>query len=100
MSEESKEPAAAVAEKLVELAEAAKTAGVPRTWLRAETDAGRIPALRVGPKVLYRLTAVRAALLAAASGMSPRHTPRSRPPADKTRLDGPDDGATDTVAHP
>ena len=36
--------------------------GVPRSWLKAEADANRIPCLRVNRRRLFNLAAVRGAL--------------------------------------
>jgi len=41
---------------------AASTLGVPRTWLRREADAGRIPCLRIGRRRLFDVESVREAL--------------------------------------
>ena len=41
---------------------------LPREWLTAEADAGRIPCLRVGRHRLFNVAAVRAALAEQAAG--------------------------------
>lgn len=40
--------------------------GIPRTWLAAEVQAGRLPCLRVGRRLLFDPQAVEQALLARA----------------------------------
>jgi excisionase family DNA binding protein len=57
---------------LVELSQALR---LPRLWLRAEAEAGRIPALYIGRRFRFSLNAVKAALVAQA-GASTLSTPR------------------------
>ena len=45
---------------------------LPVGWLRAEADAGRIPCLRVGRRLLFDRAAVTAALASRAREFSPR----------------------------
>ena len=52
---------------LVDIAQLARTLKVSVRWLRKETDAGRIPHLRVGKDTLYAPDAVRAVLVKRAS---------------------------------
>ena len=44
--------------KFVNLKTAAFELGVPAAWLRRESDAGRIPYLRAGRKILFNIEAV------------------------------------------
>ncbi len=37
--------------------------GVPSTWLRSEAEAGRVPVIRAGKRMLMDLDAVRVALV-------------------------------------
>jgi hypothetical protein len=48
---------------------------LPREWLRSEADAGRIPCLRVGRRMLFCVQAVRTALARRAAGI-----PSANPP--------------------
>lgn len=41
----------------------ARALNVPASWLRSEAEAGRVPALRAGRRLLFDLDAVRAALV-------------------------------------
>lgn len=43
-------------------ATAAQRLGVPSAWLRREADAGRVPCLRVGRRLMFNLDAVRETL--------------------------------------
>ncbi len=45
------------------LAERLKRLGLSRAWLRAETEAGRIPCFRAGRKLLFDAQTVEEALL-------------------------------------
>jgi hypothetical protein len=47
---------------LLRLPALARELKLPRDWLRAEAEAGRIPCLRVGRKLLFSPRAVEAAL--------------------------------------
>lgn len=49
------------------LAPAAVELGVPQKWLKNEADEGRIPCLRIGPRRLFNLAAVRKVLCERAS---------------------------------
>ena len=40
----------------------ASSLGLPRKWLRDEADAGRIPCLRIGRRLLFSLEAVQEVL--------------------------------------
>ncbi|MEI8195462.1 MAG: hypothetical protein WCI73_06100, partial [Phycisphaerae bacterium] len=51
-------------ESFLPLRRAAVRLGVPVAWLRAEADAGRIPCLRVGRRLMVNQQTVEAALLA------------------------------------
>ena len=42
--------------------------GLPDAWLRAEANAGRIPSVRIGRKLLFHFPAVERALLETVSG--------------------------------
>ena len=46
---------------------AAALLGVPVKWLRREADAGRVPCLRAGDRVLFNIRAAEQALLERAS---------------------------------
>lgn len=50
-------------ELFLDLRRAAHILGVPMSWLRNEADAGRVPCLRAGRRLLFNLAAVKAALL-------------------------------------
>ncbi len=45
------------------IAPAARLLGVPVKWLRREAEAGRVPHLRVGPRLLVHLGGVERTLL-------------------------------------
>ena len=47
---------------------------LPAEWLQREAESGRIPALRIGRKHLFNLTAVKRTLAQRAA----QHTPHSR----------------------
>lgn len=53
----------ATAPQFVSITEASRRFGVPITWLKAEVEAGRIPSLRVGRRLLFNLESVEQALL-------------------------------------
>jgi excisionase family DNA binding protein len=48
--------------KLVPLGEMAERLRVPRSWLKAEADAGRLPHLKAGARVLFDAQVVEALL--------------------------------------
>lgn len=50
-------------EAFISIPRAATRLGVPIAWLRAETEAGRLPALHAGKRVLVNVEAVERALL-------------------------------------
>lgn len=52
---------------LVSVVGLAHRLGLPAHWLRAEANAGRIPALRAGRRLLFSVAAVERALLDRAS---------------------------------
>ena len=54
-------------EELLNLTITSRVLGVSSTWLRAEADAGRVPALQAGKTYLFNLEAVKKALLKRAS---------------------------------
>ena len=54
--------ALAVESVLLRLPALARELKLPRDWLRTEADAGRIPCLRVGRKLLFQIEAVKRAL--------------------------------------
>ncbi len=47
---------------------AAMRLGVPVNWLRAQADAGRLPHLRIGRRLLFPVEAVEAELLSRSMG--------------------------------
>lgn len=51
------------AQTFVSLRQAAFRLGVAVTWLKAEAETGRVPALRSGKRLLFNLPAVEQALL-------------------------------------
>jgi len=55
-------------DRLIGLGAMATRAGVPRGWLRAEAEAGRIPHLRAGGRLLFCVELVERVLLARAGG--------------------------------
>lgn len=62
------------------LSDVAAELRLPRTWIRDEADAGRLPCLRVGRTRLFSLAAVREALeRRAASGDSTNETGADAP---------------------
>jgi len=62
-------------DRLIGLGAMATRAGVPRGWLRAEAEAGRIPHLRAGARLLFRVDLVERVLLARAGGEAPDPRP-------------------------
>lgn len=58
--------------KLLRTESAARRLGVPATWLRAEVEAGRLPALRAGASLLFDVELVERELLARARAVSPK----------------------------
>ena len=52
-----------ISEAFVPLRRAAARLGVPAAWLRAEAQAGRLPCLRVGRRLLFNPDSIEAALL-------------------------------------
>jgi hypothetical protein len=50
-------------ETFISLQRAASRLGVPAAWLRAEAEAGRVPFLRAGRRLLFNPDSVAAALL-------------------------------------
>ncbi len=65
--------------ELVSLRAAALRLGVPGKWLAREADAGSLPHLRAGTRLLFNLDAVLPILLARAAGRSGNE---ARAPAD------------------
>jgi len=57
--------------KLIPLSVTASRLHVPATWLRAEAEAGRIPHLRAGKRLLFDLVVVERILLERARIISP-----------------------------
>lgn len=55
--------AKSLSESFLPLRRAAVRLGVPAAWLRAEADAGRVPHLRVGRRLLVNPQAVERVLL-------------------------------------
>jgi excisionase family DNA binding protein len=45
---------------------AASRIGIPASWLKSEAEAGRLPAIRVGKRLLFNVEQVERALLAKA----------------------------------
>lgn len=60
------------ATKLVSVRGLANRLKLPAAWLKAEAQAGRIPSLRVGRRLLFNLEAVERALLERAAGLDQR----------------------------
>jgi len=56
-------------ETFVAVQHAAIRLGVPAAWLKAEAEAGRVPSLRAGRRILVNLEIVKDALLQRASGV-------------------------------
>lgn len=54
---------ARVSEPFLPLRQTATRLGVPAAWLRSEAQAGRVPHLRVGRRLLFNPEAVEAVLL-------------------------------------
>ena len=54
--------------ELVPLAVVARTLKIPAAWLKAETDAGRIPHLKAGRRLLFNPEAVQRCLVQRAAG--------------------------------
>jgi hypothetical protein len=50
------------AEQLTNISGLSKHFHLPKNWIKAEADSGRIPCLRVGKRYLFNITAVAAAL--------------------------------------
>lgn len=50
-------------DKLLSLAHMARALSLPQKWLKAEVEAGRLPALRAGTRLLFSRAAVEQALL-------------------------------------
>jgi hypothetical protein len=65
--------------KILPLSVVARRLRVTRAWLQAEVEAGRIPALKAGSRILADPDAVEAALLTRARGEAPT------PPATAAR---------------
>ncbi len=63
-------------EQLIGLGAMATRAGVPRGWLRAEAEAGRVPCLRAGERLLFSADTVERVLLSRAAAESPIPCPR------------------------
>lgn len=57
--------------KLVPLLTMARRLGVTQKWLRVEADAGRLPALKAGARLLFVPEAVEAELLKRATATAP-----------------------------
>ena len=71
---------------LTSLADALK---LPRNWLKAQADAGSLPALRAGNRTLYFVSHVKRAIFKLGANSAPRVTARKEP-VDKTKLDLPE----------
>lgn len=56
---------------LMTLARAARHLGVPQSWLRQQADAGTVPVLRAGNRLLFNVGCVREALAAKANRPNP-----------------------------
>ena len=54
--------------QFISITEASRRFGVPLAWLKAEAQAGRIPSLRAGRRLLFNLEAVEQVLLERAAG--------------------------------
>ena len=65
-------------ERLLEAHEVADLLSVPKSWVRAETRAGRIPHLELGRYKRYEREAVLAWLEGQRAGQWRRHQPRVR----------------------
>ncbi len=50
-------------ETFIPLQSLAQRLGLPAAWLKAEADAGRIPSLRAGRRIVFSAEAVEAVLL-------------------------------------
>jgi len=68
-------------ETFVPLRSAAYRLGIPRTWLRSEVEAGTIPHLRIGRRVLVNLQAVERTLLLRAVRAAEAPTSEGEPDA-------------------
>lgn len=55
-------------QRLESLGDAALLLDVPRRWLRGEAEAGRVPCLKAGTRLLFNVALVRQLLLKRASG--------------------------------
>ena len=55
-------------ETFVPLTTLAYRTGLSTSWLRAEAEAGRIPSLKVGRRLMFNIATVEAALLERANG--------------------------------
>lgn len=60
------------------LAATARWLGVPEEWLRLEAEAGRVPHLRIGERILFNPDKVEQELLRRMRGGGPRKRPASR----------------------
>jgi len=58
--------------------EMARRAGIPVAWLRREVQAGRIPCLKIGRKLLFNPTLVEQALLDLATATEPKREVAAR----------------------
>lgn len=67
-----------VSESFLSLRRAAARLGVPATWLRSEVDAGRLPHLRAGRRLLLNPQAVETALLERAEQTGPEGAGHAR----------------------
>ena len=56
-------------QSFVSLRQAAYRLGVAVTWLKAEAEAGRVPALRAGNRLLFNIEAVEASLMQRAASV-------------------------------
>ncbi len=63
-------------DELLTIRQAAEQVNLPVRWLKAEAEAGRIPHLRIGRRLMFNLQAVRKALLDRAEQTTPREIPR------------------------
>lgn len=55
----------------VTLSQAARSLGLPVDWLREEAQAGRVPCLRAGDRLLFDLEALRVLIMERTRGADP-----------------------------
>lgn len=63
-------------EQVVTVRKLSRLTRLPMTWLREEADAGRLPCLRVGRRLLFNPAAVEAALAERAASTEQRQAAR------------------------